>query len=130
MAQEVRKINKDVKIAFHTDGKVEWALDDLVEMGVDILNPLQPDVNDVALVKKRYGKHLSFWGNVDTRVVMTKGSAEDVVDEVKKVLRTLSPGGGHIFCSNHGIQDGPRALENVLAFYWAFSQFNRYPINV
>jgi uroporphyrinogen decarboxylase len=130
MAQEVRKINKDIKIAFHSDGKVEWALDDLVEMGVDILNPLQPDVNDVAMVKKRYGKKLSFWGNVDTRVVMTRGSAEDVVEEVKKVLRTLSPGGGHIFCSNHGIQDGPKALENVLAFYWAFNQFKRYPIRV
>jgi uroporphyrinogen decarboxylase len=130
MTQEVRKINKDVLIAFHTDGKVEWALDDLVEMGVDILNPLQPDVNDVVMVKKRYGKLLSIWGNVDTRVVMTRGSAEDVVEEVKKVLRTLSPGGGHLFCSNHGIQDGPKALENVLAFYWAFNQFNRYPITI
>jgi uroporphyrinogen decarboxylase len=130
MAQEMRKINKDVKVAFHTDGKIEWALDDLIEMGVDMINPLQPDVNDVAMVKRRYGKRLSVWGNVDTRVVMSRGSVEDVVNEVKHVLRTLSPGGGHLFCSNHGIQDTPRALDNVLAFYWAFHQFRRYPITV
>jgi hypothetical protein len=54
----------------------------------------------------------------------------DVIEEVKNVIRVLSPGGGHIFCSNHGIQDGERALENVLAFYWAFNQFNKYPLRV
>jgi uroporphyrinogen decarboxylase len=128
MVQEVRQINKDVKIAFHTDGKVGWALDDLVEIGIDMLNPLQPDVNDSETIKRRYGDRLSFWGNVDTRTVMSRGSVEDVVAEVRKVLRTLSPGGGHIFCSNHGIQDTPRALDNVLAFYWAFEKFSRYPI--
>jgi uroporphyrinogen decarboxylase len=128
MTQEVRKIKPDIKIAFHSDGKIEWALDDLVEIGFDIINPLQPDVNDSAMVKQRYGKLLSVWGNVDTRTVMSQGSVEDVVNEVKHVLRTLSPGGGHIFCSNHGIQDTPRALDNILAFYWAFHQFKRYPI--
>jgi uroporphyrinogen decarboxylase len=95
-----------------------------------MINPLQPDVNNVTEVKKRYGKKLSVWGNVDTRTVMSSGTVEDVVSEVKHVLRTLSPGGGHVFCSNHGIQDTPRALDNILAFYWAFNQFKRYPIMV
>jgi uroporphyrinogen decarboxylase len=130
MVQEVRKVNKDVKIAFHSDGKIEWLLDDLAEIGFDVINPLQPDANDVPGIKKRYGQRFTFWGNVDTRAVLSRGSVTDVVEEVKRVLRVLAPGGGHIFYSNHGIQDGARALENVLALYWAFNQFNKYPLHL
>jgi len=127
---ELRGLNKNLKIAFHCDGKVEWALDDLVEVGVDIINPLQPDVNDSAAVKKRYRKNLSVWGNVDTRRVMSLGSAQQVVEEVKKVIRTLSPGGGHLLCSNHTIQATPRAVDNAIAFYWAAHHFRGYPIRI
>ncbi len=127
---ELRGLNKNLKIAFHCDGKVEWALDDLVEVGVDIINPLQPDANDSAAVKKRYRKNLSVWGNVDTRNVMSRGSAQEVVEEVKKVIRTLSPGGGHLLCSNHTIQATPRALDNAIAFYWAAHHFRGYPIRL
>jgi len=128
--KELRSINPRVKIAFHCDGKVQWALDDLVEAGVDILNPLQPDANDVCAVKKRYGKKLSFWGNVDTRRVMSAGTATEVVEEVKNVIRTLSPGGGHLLSSNHTIQATPRAVENTIAFYWAARTFRGYPIRL
>jgi uroporphyrinogen decarboxylase len=127
---ELRKINRNVKIAFHCDGRVEWALDDLIGMGVDIINPLQPDVNDVAAVKRRYGKKLTVWGNVDTRQVMSKGTAAEVVEEVKRVIGLLSPGGGHLFCSNHTIQATPRAVENTIAFYWAAHAFRSYPIRI
>jgi uroporphyrinogen decarboxylase len=127
---ELKTMDKNIKFAFHCDGKVEWALDDLVEIGVDIINPLQPDVNDVAAVKKRYAKKLTVWGNVDTRHIMSEGSAIDVVEEVKKVISTLSPGGGHLLSSNHTIQATPRALENTIAFYWAAHTFRDYPISV
>ena len=130
LVQEVHRVNKDVKTAFHSDGKIEWMLDDLADIGFDIINPLQPDANDVAAVKKRYGKRFTFWGNVDTRGVMSHGTAADVVAEVKHVLRTLAPGGGHIFCSNHTIQDTAGVLDRTLAYYWAFQQFNRYPLSV
>ena len=127
---ELRRIDKNVKIAFHCDGNVTWALDDLVEVGVDIINPLQPDANDVVEVKKRYRDKLAVWGNVDTRTVMSGGSAADVVEEMKKVIATLSPGGGHILSSNHTIQATPRALENTIAYYWAAHTFRNYPIAV
>jgi uroporphyrinogen decarboxylase len=127
---ELRKMDKNVKIAFHCDGKVEWALDDLVEAGVDIINPLQPDVNDVAAVKRKYGKKLSVWGNVDTRRIMSRGTPLEVVEEVKNVIRTLSPGGGHLLSSNHTIQATPRAVENTIAFYWAAHSFRSYPIRL
>jgi len=128
--QELRKIDRNVKIAFHCDGKVEWALDDLIDAGVDIINPLQPDANDVPAAKKRYGKKLTVWGNVDTRHVMSHGSVTDVVEEVKNVIRILSPGGGHLLSSNHTIQATPRAVENTIAFYWACHSFRDYPIRL
>jgi len=130
MVQEVKKINKNIKVAFHTDGKVDWILDDFVDIGIDILNPLQPDVNDVETIKKKYGKKLTFWGNVDTRNVMSNGSCSDVVEEVKKVLKTLSPGGGHLLCSNHTVQASARAVDNTIAFYWAAHNLGNYPINL
>lgn len=130
MIQEVKKINKNIKIAYHTDGKIDWALDDLVEIGIDILNPLQPDVNDVEAIKKKYGKKLTFWGNVDTRSVMSNGSCSDVVEEVKNVIKTLAPGGGLILASNHTIQATARAVDNTIAFYWAAHNFRNYPIKL
>jgi uroporphyrinogen decarboxylase len=130
MIQEVRKVNKNVKIAFHSDGEIGWALDDLVEIGFDIINPLQPDVNDSVEVKRRYGKSLTIWGNVDTRHVMSNGSCSDVVEEVRKVIRTLAPGGGLILCSNHQIQSTARAVDNTIAYYWAADKFRNYPIRL
>jgi uroporphyrinogen decarboxylase len=130
MVQEVKKINKNIKVAFHTDGKVDWVLDDFIDIGIDILNPLQPDVNDIENIVKKYGKKLTFWGNVDTRNVMYNGSCADVVEEVKKVLKTLSPGGGHLLCSNHTVQASARAVDNTIAFYWAAHNLGDYPINL
>jgi uroporphyrinogen decarboxylase len=127
---ELRRIDRNLKIAFHCDGKVEWALDDLVEIGVDIINPLQPDVNDTVMVKRRYGKSLTIWGNIDTRTVMSSGTVFAVVEELKRTIRTLSPGGGHLLCSNHTIQATPRAVENTIAYYWAAHAFREYPINL
>jgi uroporphyrinogen decarboxylase len=128
MVEEVKKINNEIKIAFHTDGSIEWALDDLVDVGFDILNPLQPDANDVKAVKKRYGKRLSFWGNVDTRNVMSSGTVQDVISEVRQVIDTLGHGGGLILCSNHTIQATARAFENTVAYYWAANHFRDYPL--
>ena len=130
MISEVKKINPNVKIAYHCDGKVEWMLDDLVELGIDILNPLQPDANDVRAIKEKYGKIFTFWGNVDTRNVMSGGSCSDVVEEVKRVIETLGHGGGLILSSNHTIQATPRAVDNTIAFYWACEKFRRYPLDV
>jgi uroporphyrinogen decarboxylase len=129
MVHEVKKINKDVKVAFHCDGKVEWLLDDLVEAGIDVINPLQPDANDAGAVKKRYGKRLSVWGNVDTRRVMSNGTAAEVMAEVRNVINTLGPGGGLLLCSNHTVQSTPRSFENTITYYFAAHHFRNYPLS-
>ena len=130
MVDEVKKINKDIKIAFHSDGAIGWVLNDFADIGFDIINPVQPDVNDVARIKKKYGKRFTFWGDVDTRRVMTKGTFADVAEEVKRCITTLSPGGGHILCTNHTVQASPRAVDNVIAYYYIADKFRDYPINI
>jgi len=130
MLNEIKSINKDIKVAYHSDGKVDWLLGDLVDIGIDIVHPLQPDVNDIADIKKRFGKKLTFWGNVDTRRVMNRGSFSDVVEEVRKTIEILSPGGGHILNTNHYVQASERAVDNVIIYYWAADKFRYYPLNV
>lgn len=130
MSQELKKINKDIKIAFHSDGYIEHALDDFIEIGFDIINPLQPKVNDVEMIKRKYGKKLTFWGNVDTRDVLSHGSSEDVINEVKNVIRILAPGGGLLLCTNHRAQATERALDNVITYYWALEKLRNYPIRL
>ena len=105
-------------------------LDDLVDIGFDIINPVQPDVNDVAGIKKKYGKRFTFWGDVDTRRVMSKGTFKEVAEEVKRCISTLSPGGGHILNTNHTVQATARAVDNVVAYYYIADKFRDYPINI
>ena len=130
LISEVKKLNKDIKIAYHSCGKIDWLLDDLIDIGVDIFHPVQPDNNDSVEIKKRYGKKLTFWGNVDTRVVLSHGSVQDVIEEVKKVIRTFAPGGGLIMTSNHTIQYTKRAVENTINYYWAANKLGKYPISI
>lgn len=128
MAQEVKKINRNIKIAYHSDGYIEHAIKDFIDIGFDIINPLQPKVNDVEMIKRKYGKKLTFWGNVDTRDVLSNGRPEDIISEIKNVIRVLAPGGGFILCSNHAIQSTKRALDNTITYYWALEKLRDYPI--
>jgi uroporphyrinogen decarboxylase len=130
MVSEIKKVNKDIKIAFHCDGKVDWAIEDFIELGFDILNPLQSDVNNTAEIKKKYGKKLTFWGNVDTRRVLNIKTFKEVAEEVRRTIEILSPGGGHILCTNHTIQSGERAVDNTLGYYAAANHYRNYPLNV
>ena len=98
-----------------------------METGVDILNPVQPLAMDPARLKKRYGKHLSFWGAVDDQKVLPLGSPEEVEAEVRLRLRQLAPGGGYILCSSHNVQPGT-PMANIRAFYRAAEKYRTYPI--
>ncbi|NLS77579.1 MAG: hypothetical protein GXY76_10005 [Chloroflexi bacterium] len=106
------------KVFFHTCGSVAAILDDLVDMGVDILHPVQVTAAgmDPRALKARYGNHLSFWGAIDTQYVLPYGSVADVKAEVERRIEELGAGGGYIVGAVHNLQpDVP--LENVLAMY-------------
>ncbi len=105
------------KVFFHTDGDVFDLIDDFIEIGVDILNPIQTAAGkmaDLDGLKQRYGKNLVFCGAVDTQRILPYGNPAEVRQEVRRVIDILSPGGGYMLASVHTIMDEVPP-ENILA---------------
>jgi uroporphyrinogen decarboxylase len=127
--QAYRHENPHVRIATHICGSIEPIIDDLIEVGVDILNPVQPLAMDAGRLKRRFGKRISFWGGVDDQRVIPFGSTNDVEREVRLRLGQLAPGGGYILCSSHNVQ-ATTPLVNVCAFYRSHKLFGAYPIRL
>jgi uroporphyrinogen decarboxylase len=122
------KSKTEAKIFFHSCGNAVPVIDDLVEVGVDILNPVQvAAMGDMADVKARFGDRMVFWGGIDTQRVLPLGSPEDVEAEVKRRIRELGPGGGFVVASVHAIQpDVPP--ENIMAMAEATRKYGAYPL--
>jgi uroporphyrinogen decarboxylase len=117
------------KLYYHSCGSITRLLDDLMEVGVDILNPVQvtADGMETDQLKQRFGKSLSFWGAIDTTDLLPNGTADDVRKGVRKIIHDLAPGGGFVLASVHNLQpDIPP--ENILAMFEEASQFGKYPI--
>ncbi|NQT04590.1 MAG: hypothetical protein HQ577_01130, partial [Dehalococcoidia bacterium] len=105
-------------------------LPDLIDIGVDVIHPVQVAAKDMDSSKLAadFGDRLCFWGAVDTQFVLPKGSTDDVKAEVRRRIRDLAPGGGYILGAVHNIQpDVP--VENILAMYEAAKEYGKYPIN-
>jgi uroporphyrinogen decarboxylase len=120
-----RKQNPGIIIFFHSDGFIEPIIEDLIEIGVDVLNPIQPECMDVAALKKKYGDRLSFWGGVGIQTTMPFGTPAEVKEVVKWTIETLGVDGGFLISPTHALQsDVP--WENVVAFFEAVDQFGWY----
>lgn len=117
------------KIWFHSCGSVHWVIRDLLDCGVDILNPVQPQAADMntAQLKGEFGSDLSFWGAIDTQQVLPFGTPDAVEQEVRRRMRDLAPGGGYVLASCHNIEaDVPG--ENVWAMFQAAQRYGKYPL--
>jgi uroporphyrinogen-III decarboxylase len=111
---ELKALNPALKIAYHTDGYVEPVIGDLIEIGVDVLHPVQPASMDPAALKKKFGDRLCFMGTIDVQSTLPFGSPADVRREVEERLRTVGQGGGLILAPTHHVQlDTP--IENLMA---------------
>jgi uroporphyrinogen decarboxylase len=109
----------DAKVFFHTCGAVRDLLPDLIEIGVDILNPVQVSAAgmDTGELKREFGRDLVFWGGgVDTQRVLGSGAPAEVRAEVRRRIDDLAPGGGFVFATVHNIQPDVPA-ENILAMH-------------
>ncbi len=118
------------KVFFHTDGDVFNLIPDFIEIGVDILNPIQTSagkMSNLAELKSRFGSALTFCGAVDTHRVLPVGTPQEVRDEVKRVMSVMAPGGGYMVASVHTIMDEVPP-ENILAMVDAVEEFGKYPI--
>jgi uroporphyrinogen decarboxylase len=97
-----------VKIFLHSCGSIRPVIPDLIDAGVDILNPVQFTAKDMELkgLKKDFGNDLTFWGGgVDTQSTLNKGTPQQVGDEVKRIIDLMAPGGGFVFAPVHNVQE-------------------------
>lgn len=111
---ELKAINPDVKVAYHSDGNIMRIIPELIEIGVDVLNPIQPASMDPAQIKNEFGDRLCFWGTIDEQHTLPFGSAADVEVEVRHRLETIGQGGGLILAPTHHVQ-----LDTPLENFWA-----------
>ncbi len=124
------KERTDAKVFFHTDGDVMDLVGDFIEIGVDILNPIQTSAGrmaDLPQLKRRYGDKIAFCGAIDTHHILPHGTPEEVRQEVKRVIEILGPGGGYMVASVHTIMNDVPA-ENILAMVDAVEEFGHYPL--
>ncbi len=111
---EIKKIKPDIKVAYHSDGVINPIIPDLIEIGLDVLNPVQPAAMDPAELKREYGDRLCFWGTIDEQQTLPFGTPEDVRNEVLDRINTVGKNGGLILGPTHHVQlDTP--LENFRA---------------
>lgn len=116
------------RVVFHSDGYVMDILDDMIDAGIDGLNPIEPLAGmDIAYLKKRYGKNLTLVGGVDCSQLLPLGTVEDVVRGTRQVLRDAGQGGGLIIGSSSEIVPST-PVENILAFYETCRTWGKYPL--
>jgi uroporphyrinogen decarboxylase len=114
----VKTANPNSFVFYHSDGNVEPAVPELIEAGIDILNPVQPECMEPAEIKRKYGYRLSFWGTVSVQRTMPFGTPDEVRAEVRARIRDVGRNGGLILAPAHVL--GPETpWENVVAFFEA-----------
>jgi len=117
------------KVSFHTCGTFWEFREDVLQMGIDVMNPIQTTAADMEPVrlKKYFGKRMSYWGGVDGQRILPFGSPEEVRNETRRMICALGPGGGYIFGSCHNIQNDVPP-ENILALFNEAYEFGTYPL--
>ena len=119
------KAHSEAKIMFHSDGAIDPLLEDLIEIGVDIINPVQTStkgLEDTLSLKEKYGDRLSFHGAIDVQQIMPKATVAELKLEVARRIHDLGTNGGYILAPCHNIgYDIP--VENVIALYEAVQEY-------
>jgi len=110
----IKGINPQLKVAYHSDGAIWPIIPDLIEIGLDVLNPIQPASMNPAEMKRKYGDRLCFWGTIDEQYTLPFGNPETVASEVRERLRTVGAGGGLIIGPTHHVQ-----LDTPMDNFWA-----------
>jgi uroporphyrinogen decarboxylase len=123
------RVNPACQIMLHSCGSVRRFIPDLIEAGIQILDPVQPKAAnmDALELKREFGDRLTFHGGIDIQQVLPFGSKEEVAEEVLRCIQAFGPGGGYILSPSHNIQaDTPP--ENIAAMCEAAVKYGVYPI--
>jgi uroporphyrinogen decarboxylase len=120
--QHARGIRPDLRVLFHSDGYFEPILPSLMEIGVNAINPLQPEHMDAARIRKRFGSRLAFWGTVGAQTTFSFSTPEAIRAEVKDRIETLGRA-GFILCPAYDIDEPDIPWQNIVAFLEAGEAF-------
>jgi len=128
MIDMFKKNAPNAKVLIHSCGSIYDIIPDFIEIGIDIINPVQPLATkmDTFQLKKEFGKDMCFQGGIDLQVAM-RGSFDDIEKEVKERIKSLAPGGGYVLSSANNIaSDIP--VENVFKLFELAFKYGRYPL--
>jgi uroporphyrinogen decarboxylase len=116
-----------IPVAIHSCGSSSWAFEDFIEIGINVVDTLQPEAANMApaYLKQRYGDRLAFHGCISTAGPLAYGTVDEVVDNVRETLAVMMPGGGYALSPTHQIQDNS-PTENVVAMYEAAHAYGTY----
>ena len=125
------KSKTDAYLFLHSCGSIFDIIPDLIQIGIDIINPVQVSAAnmDSAKLKEKYGSKMTFWGGIDTHHVMPKGSLDEVEKEVKKRIQDFAPGGGYVLTAVHNIQADVKP-ENIVHMYDTAKKYGKYPLQL
>ncbi len=118
-----REANPDLLFFYHSDGDFSALVGDLVEIGIHVINPLQPDCMDAVSIKRRFGDRLALWGSVGSADLWHHGRPADIQAEVKRRIETLGPE-GLLLCPAYDLDFAP--FENIVAFVEAARKYGDY----
>lgn len=122
-----RQVNSAIHVNYHSDGMIEPIIADLIEIGVTVLNPIQPECMDAARIKQQFGDHLTLLGTIGSQSTLPFATPKEVRDTVALRIEQCGAGGGLILGPTHGISP-ETPWDNVVAFYQAAEDCGRYPL--
>ena len=116
----------DIRFLLHSCGNIKALIPRLIQLGVDILDPLQPESMDPIKIKKEFGDQICLRGGISAQQILKKGSVQDVRDETKRIIDHLAPGGGYILSSGHPVLQDDIPVENIIAMYETAYEYGVY----
>jgi len=122
MIRRTRQVKSDILFFYHSDGDLSAAIDDLIDVGFDIINPIQPECMDPYAVKRRWGDRITMWGTVSVRTTLPRGTLAEIRQLVHERIRGCGYNGGFVLApTNFIMYDTP--VENVVAMFDAARDF-------
>jgi len=117
----------DLPVMIHTCGSSSWAYEDFIEMGINVVDTLQPEAANMSpeYLKATFGGRLAFHGCISTGGPVATGTVEETIADCKKTMEIMMPGGGYCFAPTHQLQDNS-PTENVVAMYQSAQDFGKY----
>lgn len=106
-----------IKLLLHTCGNIEILIPRLIELGIDILDPVQPESMDPVQIKTLYGNDICLRGGISVQNIVSRGTVEEVKAETRRIITALKPGGGYILSPGHPVLQDDIPVENIIAMY-------------